>query len=253
MTAEFLENSGLPRTTRVLCCLAARPGISRARLGQALAGKADILQMRFGQNARLLLGAAWQDDPFADVGGDRHIESADAFLQVSFPADTSDNTLVQAFRGLAAELGDLVDLAACSLSAGVAVTLLTAQGDTFLAFVGRRRADMTNAQMSDYWLNHHARLALRLMGPPICHYGYDQLHVDAEISTRLSEAAGFSFVHYDMGDSIVIPDREQFLGVMAEPDIGRRLYEDECRFLDTTSWRGAFSDILYLTPDDKTA
>lgn len=250
MTAELLENSGLPRTTRVLCCLATRPGISRADLGEALANKAAMLQMRFGQKAQLLLAAAWADDPFADVGGDRHIESADAFLQINFPADTSDNTLVQAFRGLAAELGDLVDPAACSLSAGTALTLLKAQGDTFLAFVGRRCADMTNAQMSDYWLNHHAPLALSLMGPPICQYGYDQLHVDAESSARLSEAAGFPFVCYDMGDSIVIPDRERFLGVMAEPEIGSRLYEDECRFLDTTSWRGAFSDILYLTPDD---
>jgi len=237
-----------PHAKSIIFCLSAKPGLARNALGRALGERLAMLRRRFEPDMKVLLGVAWENDPFQEVAGDRNIESVDAFLQLRLNREIPDTALAQSLKNFASELADVVDIAHSSLSAATTVTLSASEGDVFLAFVGRRRADISREQMSEHWLNHHAPLALSLMGPPVCHYGYDQLHVDAKQSASLSQAAGFPFVDYDMGDAILIPDLERFLSVMSDPDIARRLYEDELRFLDTKSWRGAFSNILYRTP-----
>lgn len=189
-----------------------------------------------------MLSVRREDDPFSDIGGDRKIETLDAFLQVSCPPTVSPADLARLATGLSGDFDDIIDMDKSSLALGTAIVIVASEGPVFLGFVGRRRPDMTAAAMSEYWLNIHAPLALKLMGAPHSYHGYDQLHVDQALSQEASRAAGFPYVEYDMGDSIDVPDLQQFLAAMAIPDVGQQLYEDEKRFLDTTSWRGAFTD-----------
>jgi EthD domain len=230
------------KKSRLICCLSARLGIALPELKSRLAGKKAILKKRFGTDAEIMISVRREDDPFSDIGGDRRIEILDAFLQVSYPETFLLQDLIRAVDGMGGDLGDVIDVEKSSLSVGTAIVILPFAGDVFLGFLGRRRPDMTAREMSDYWLNIHAPLALKLMGPPHSDHGYDQLHVDQHLSRKASQRAGFPYVEYDMGDSINVPDLGRFLAAMADPDIAQQLYEDEKRFLDTTSWRGAFTD-----------
>jgi hypothetical protein len=97
--------------------------------------------------------------------------------------------------------------------------------------------------MREWWLYHHAPLAMSLTVARAPH-GYDQLHVDPETSRKAADAAGFPYVPYDMADSLYISDLGKFVSGTADPEIAKKLYEDEVGFLDHTSWRGAFTDTV---------
>jgi EthD domain len=229
---------------RLICCLSSQSGLDMPLFRQALAGVQPALQTRFGSDAEVMLSTRRADDPFADIGGERKIETLDGFLQVSYPESSSYDDILEALAGLGSDLAEAVDLRKSSLSLGKAIVLLDHEGSVFLGFLGRRRRDLSQQEMSDYWLNIHAPLAIKLMGPPHSFHGYDQLHVDVELSKLASQTAGFPFVEYHMGDSIPIPDLPRFLEAMAEPAVAQQLAEDEKQFLDITSWRGAFTDML---------
>jgi EthD domain len=229
---------------RVICCLASKHEISQPLLGENLVKKYAIMKSRFGEKADIMLSVRREDDPFSEVGGDRKIESLEAFMQISFPVSDSLDDIVIRLEGLSGDLEDVIDIERSSISIGQAVVILDSPGEVFLGFLGRRRPDMSIQEMRDYWLNIHAPLAIELMGPPLSHHGYDQLHVDQEKSRKAAEIAGFPYVEYDMGDSINVPDLAEFLHAMSDETVARQLYEDETRFLDTTSWRGAFTDKL---------
>jgi hypothetical protein len=64
------------------------------------------------------------------------------------------------------------------------------------------------------------------------------------MSRIAAEAAGFPYVPYDMADSLYISDLPAFVRGTSDPEIRRRLYADEVGFLDHTSWRGAFTDLV---------
>lgn len=97
--------------------------------------------------------------------------------------------------------------------------------------------------MRYWWLYHHGPLGISLTVARAPH-GYDQLHVDLGMSRKAASTAGFPYVPYDMADSLYISDLDEFVRGTADPEIARRLYEDEVGFLDHTSWRGAFADLV---------
>ena len=228
-----------PKVMRLFAMLAARPGVALEQLKAALQQRRAALQQRFGDEAQLDIGVRRLHDPFAAIGGERKVETADAILQLSYHERALIGDILPRLGGLAAELADSIDITRSSLSIGLSLQIVDLKADIFFGFVGRRRPDLIPAQMSVWWLEKHAPLSLKLVGPM---HGYAQMHFDIEASRTVAEAAGFPHVPYDMGDSIEIPDLEKFVRVLSDPELSRIFYEDEQQFLDTTSWRIAFTD-----------
>jgi hypothetical protein len=233
-----------PRATRLrlLSLLASRTGTG-GDLAEQLGRRHAALLQRFGRDAEVLFGVRRADDPFTQVAGDRRIETADAILQVSLPAGRSMPDLIERLRGLGDELEDLINVDRSALAVGCAYLMVERKGSVFCGFLGRKDPRVTLEQMRDWWLNHHAPLGISLTVARAPH-GYDQLHVDPGASAEAARAAGFPYVRYDMGDSLYIADLPEFVRGTSDPDIQRQLYEDELGFLDHSSWRGAFTDVV---------
>lgn len=210
-----------PKVMRIFAMLAAKPGCSLEQLRAGLVNKQGALKTRFGD------------------GAERKTETADAIVQVSYDEREVIGNILPRLKGLAAELADIVDIGNSSISLGLSLQIVDLKANIIFGFVGRRRPDLIPAQMSVWWLEKHAPLSLELIGPM---HGYAQMHFDIEASSKAAEAAGLPHVPYDMGDSVEIPDLDQFVKTLSDPEISRIFYEDEQQFLDTTSWRIAFAD-----------
>ncbi len=235
--------SGHPSTRlRLLALLSKRSG-DCGELARELAQRRSALANRFGRESRVLLGVRRADDPFSKVGGDRKIDSADAVLQVSWPGDSPISALLETIDGLAGDLRDVVDIDRSALAAGTAYLMVEREGEVFCAFLGRRDPRVTLQEMRDWWLYHHGPLGISLTVARAPH-GYDQLHVDLGMSRTAADTASFPYVPYDMADSLYISDLDEFVRGTSDPEIARRLYEDEVGFLDHASWRGAFADLV---------
>jgi EthD domain len=232
-----------PRTRWRLLALLSKRSDGARELPNRLAMRRSRLAARFGKEAEILLGVRRADDPFSKIGGDRKIDSADAILQASWPEDGSALQRIDTLDGLSEELRDDFDIGQSALAVGTAYLMVERKGDVFCAFLGRRDPRVTLQEMREWWLHHHAPLAISLTVARAPH-GYDQLHVDPEMSRRAAQAAGFPYVAYDMADSLYISNLGEFVSGTADPEIARRLYEDEVGFLDHTSWCGAFTDTV---------
>ena len=228
------------KLTRVMWMLSAAPGISRDALKDGLIRHRPALQQRFGKDAELMISIQQLNDPFTMITGARTIAPAAATMQLSYPDGWPEADLAQRLKGLAAALSDVVDPSTSDQVHGRAYLVLESPGNAFCGFIGRRDPGKTVQEMRDWWLYHHAPLAQSLTG--YSNHGYDQLHVDRDSSKRLCEASGFAYRPFDMADCIDIPNQAEFLSATADPEIGRKLYEDEVGFLDHSSWRGAFTD-----------
>jgi hypothetical protein len=235
--------SEAPRTQWRLLALLSRASDDARELPKRLAMRRSRLATRFGKEAEILLGVRRADDPFSRIGGDRKIESADAILQVSWPEVSTALRRSDTLDGLSQELSDDFDIAQSALAVGTAYLMVERKGEVFCAFLGRRDPKVTLREMREWWLYHHAPLAMSLTVARAPH-GYDQLHVDPETSRKAADAAGFPYVPYDMADSLYISDLGKFVSGTADPEIAKKLYEDEVGFLDHTSWRGAFTDTV---------
>jgi EthD domain len=232
-----------PATRLRLLVLLATRELSSKKLAERLAQRRPALEKRFGADASVLIGVARADDPFSKIGGSRKIESADAILQASWAGDWPVADLIKRVRGLGEELSDVADINRSALAVGRAYLMDQTDGPIFCAFLGRRDPRVTLEEMRNWWLYRHGPLAMSLTVAHVRH-GYDQLHVEPETSERACEAAGFPYVPYDMADSLYIPDLPKFIEGTSDPEISRRLYEDEVGFLDHTSWRGVFTDVV---------
>lgn len=229
-----------PRITILMCYLEAAKGLSTAELRDGLRGRRGSLERRFGDEAKLDIGVRLDEDPMESVAMGRQIETADAILQIVYPADILFEEVIDRLTGFGGDFEGLVDLQRSCLVLGRGYLLLDQAAETLYGFVGRRRPDISLEAMRQHWLCKHAPLATGIMNS-VLRLGYIQVHVEPEISSTAAAAAGFSDTPYDMADSINVTDMDLFLDSLAKPEIQSPMYEDEKHFLDQTSWRGAFT------------
>ena len=228
------------KLTRIMLSLSIAAGISREQLKQGLTHHRTALEQRFGKDAEMMISIQQENDPFTMITGARKIESAAAIMQISYPDNWPEADIANRLKGLANSLAEVIDTSTSALVFGRAYLLLEVQGNAFCGFIGRRDPGKTVDEMRNWWLHHHAPYAQSLTG--YANHGYDQLHVDREASQRLCAASGFPYTPYDMADCLDLPNQAEFLSATADPEIARKLYEDEVGFLDHSSWRGAFTD-----------
>lgn len=114
-----------------------------------------------------------------------------------------------------------------------------------IAFMNRK-AGLTRQQFIDYYENNHQKLAREIL-PPITDYRRNYPVYDdplnfagAFVDESNDAAADNAAQNYDVITEMSFKDRndfEQFLGALRDPEIARRIMEDEDNFLDRDSTR----------------
>lgn len=110
-------------------------------------------------------------------------------------------------------------------------------GATFLSLAFRRDPATTSAQFQQWWYYQHAAVAIPVLGPGLL--AYDQVHVDAVTTQKLSKAIHIPPVHYDAYDNLTWSDSDAFLESISNQADMARVYEDEVGRIDNTSRRHA--------------
>ncbi|MEZ0365854.1 EthD domain-containing protein [Mycobacterium sp. pUA109] len=132
----------------------------------------------------------------------------------------------------AAVLADIdgVDLARSAVIVGHEHRLLSEEPDARLRLVLalRRQPTLSRGQCHDYWLNHHAPLAITMPGLA----GYRQLHTDPDATAQVATRSGIGHADFDGAASISFTSLAAFTSTMAQPEIAETAYEDEKRFID---------------------
>ena len=111
------------------------------------------------------------------------------------------------------------------------------EGGAFLSLAFRRYPGTTVEQFRQWWYSQHAPLCIPILGEEML--GYDQVHVDPEMSRKAAEALGVPFVDYDAYDNLTYHSQEGFL-ISCSDEAGMALIaQDEEGRIDNTSRRHA--------------
>jgi hypothetical protein len=165
------------------------------------------------------------------------VAPVDALIEATLKEGDDLEALIAGVGGLARDLEGIADPGLSVVLAGIAYLIIPGNGPMLIALAGRRDPRITVEDMRRWWLEQHAVLVQRIVRP--LPEGYEQLHVDRELSRRAAEAAGFAVEDYDAFDSIYTRSVADFLRAATDPEVARQLYEDELGHVDHTSMRGA--------------
>lgn len=166
----------------------------------------------------------------------------DAVVEITLASSRPPARLIDESRHIGVELGGLIEAEACAALAGLAHLIVAGGGPIFLALAARRDPATTVDDMRRWWLEEHAALVRRLVRP--FPDGYEQLHVDRDLSQEIARGAGFGEEAYDAFDSINASSVDALLQPLKDPAIAGALYQDELGHLDHGSFRGALCEAL---------
>ncbi len=233
-----------PQVQRLVALFAAVDEASPAEVERVLRGARDGIAARLGEGADVRAAFRLDDDPLAEVMGGREAPApVEAVLEVTLAPGADAEDLIHAVKGLGEELAPVADPSTIALMAGTAYLVWPDDGRLLLALAARRDPSISVAAMRRWWIEQHAELVKKVVRPQSP--GYDQLHVERDLSQRASEAAGLPFVPYDMFDSIDVNTVEELTrSTLMEPATAQRLFEDEVGHVDHTSLRGALCRVL---------
>ncbi len=110
-------------------------------------------------------------------------------------------------------------------------------GDAFLSLAFRRYPGTTVEQFRQWWYSQHAPLCIPILGEEML--GYDQVHVDPEMTRKAAEALSVPFVDYDAYDNLTFHSQEGFLKACSDETGMALIAQDEEGRIDNTSRRHA--------------
>jgi len=233
--------------------LNAASGVALERLGDALCEwRSAYLERCPGPRPIVRLGLRHPDGmkmlERGLPGRPLQIERMDAAIELSLPCfeprAADFERLVDFGKGMLAGLEPIVDRAACTALAGAALLVVSGAGPTFVAFALKHDPAISLERANRWWSESHAELTVSHARPfPL---GYQQLHVDLDLSRRVCEAAGLALGPYDMFDCIYCPSPDDFeRGVRGVSDEHlQRAIDDERGHIAYGSWRGAICRAL---------
>ncbi len=210
-------------------------------LERDLVAAAADLRGRLGAGGTVRVGVRLDDDPLAAIAASATSACSTARWRWTRPDVADLDGLIAALDGVGPAIAASVDLGASAAVAGTCHLVRAATGSVMLASAGRRRADVTRDAHSDWWLNHHGPMSMRLVPLSL---GYQQLHADPDASRAAAKTAGVGVCDYDFGETAYFEAVESLIGPMSDPEIGRELAEDEARFIDHTSMIAAMCRLV---------
>ncbi len=229
------------RVPRVVALLTSPSDGSPTEAG--LKACANAMAERMGRDRTVVrLGVRDPDVPSVWLAQRNDMAPVDAVIEATLKEGDDLETLIDGCGGLGRDLEGIADLSASAVVAGVAHLIVPGSAATFIALAGRRDPKISVEDYRRWWLRQHAVLAQQIIHPFA--EGYEQLHVDRELSRRAAKAAGFAVEDYDAFDSIFYHSVADFLKGVTDPEVARQLYEDEVGHVDHASMRAAVCRLL---------
>jgi hypothetical protein len=217
---------------RALVFVTTGPGVDVDTLERAVVAACDDIHGRLVDGGTVRAGVRLDDDPLAAIAREREIRPIQAVVEVSVPEPGGFTNVSAALDGFVAAMGDVMDVDASFVVAGPCHLLADRSGPVMLGSTGKRRADKTRAEFSDWWLTHHGPMSIQLVPGSV---GYQQTHVDPDASQMVADACGLTTRDHDLGETAYFNALEDFLEPLSDPEIGKTLFEDEARFVDHSS------------------
>jgi hypothetical protein len=199
-----------------------------------------------GPDMRVRWGLRLLEDPFATTEQGRNATSfaIDGFLEGAVADDIDRDELTRLLGGAASRLGGCVDWARSVAIAGTEYVIFPGDRPVLLLYALRRLPSLTHDQFCDHWLQRHAEFAR----PTQAERGYRQLHADPGWSADVAVAAGVGLSDLDGVAEASYGDMDDFLAVMARPEIAADAMEDEKRFIDHSRSAGALTGPRTVDP-----
>lgn len=171
--------------------VAARGGVG-AKLESGLRDAAAWLRARLGAGGSVALLLRVPDDPFA--AANTGMRAFDATLELRSASPDPAQRLVAAVEGVGERIAGIAHVDLSAALVGIDHRIVPCAADPVrYQYAMRRRADLTHAQYSDYYLQVHAEFGRRLTGI----LGYTQFHVDPDLARSAAAAAGVGVWAFD--------------------------------------------------------
>lgn len=173
------------------------------------------------------------NDPMAAAAGDRTVVPLHGLVEVTA---TESTELVDLSSTAARLIGDAVDWTASAALVGeVHEVLPTPPGELLLVLAAHRLPSLDSAAFGEYWLHHHAVLALSLLDDEAkSRMGYQQVHAEAALSQRAAAAAGAAISDYDGVLEVALAAFEH-LPHATNPAFAKAIADDEQHFADQSA------------------
>lgn len=197
-----------------------------------------------GCGAMLRIGLRHPHDPFTAIMAGRPASAPlDLAVEVTLAEHSQLESLVGIARPLGHAFGPLLAARGIEILAGMAHLIVPGDDAILLAVAARRDPSIDVADLRRWWVQQHATLAQRIVRPfPT---GYEQLHVDRELSARAAAAAGIEHEPRDLFDSINVSSIDSLTSAVMNPAIAAQLAEDERGHVDMESLRGAVTEVIH--------
>ncbi|MCZ7526631.1 MAG: EthD domain-containing protein [Acidimicrobiia bacterium] len=211
--------------------------------GQALRSRLDVPGRLHRRAIRL------PDDPFATTAhGAEVVTGFAAMMELAVPDEAGAQPLIDAVEGCAERLeglGARIDATASAALIGTEHVIVPGEEPVALFYALRRLPTLDPEGFRDHWLHRHAELGRAVPGLR----GYRQVHADPEASKAAAAAAGVGVHDFDGVAEAYYADVEDFLGIMAKPEVTADALEDEKRFIDHSRSTGMLTRIAYRVRD----
>jgi EthD domain len=205
---------------------------------------AELERTALDTGAALRIAVQIENDPMAAAAGDRTVVPLHGLVEVT--TDQRSDVFVS-FAGTAARLlGDAVDWSASAAFVGAVHEVLpTPPGDLLLVLAAHRLPSLDPEAFGDYWLRHHAALALSLLDDEAkARMGYTQVHAERSLSQQAAAAAGATISDYDGVLEVGLAAIEH-LPHATNPAFAQAIADDEQHFTDqSAAMCGAFLRVI---------
>ncbi len=214
-------------------------GGDMAALEEGLGKAREAILAAAGGN-RVRIGVAMHDpavderEGAHDVANWRHVDGA---IEVSIPNDHRAQVpeICTAMRPI---LDALAKPGSIEVMTGAMHHMVPArEGGAFLSLAFRRYPGTTVEQFRQWWYAQHAPLCIPILGEELL--GYDQVHVDPDLTREAAAALGVPFIDYDAYDNLTYRSQEGFI-ISCSDEAGMTLIaHDEEGRIDNSSRRHA--------------
>jgi hypothetical protein len=208
-------------------------------LAAALGEEADRWRSGATPPLRVRWGTRLPEDPFATTEQGRSAGSfgIDGFIDAAGPVAPA--VLEELGAGAGGRLGAQVDGSRSAAVAGEEHVIVGGDEAVLLVYALRRLSALTHEQFCDHWLNRHAEFGRRVPGLR----GYRQFHADESATAAAAAAAGVGITDLDGVAEAFYADVQDFLALMATPEVAADAMEDEKRFIDHARSAGSVTGV----------
>ncbi len=205
-------------------------GILRNPLVKEAENARGLLPQNLSASCRIALHLA--EDPTKQMAHGAEMVDAvpafDAVFQVEADEKASWDEIMKPVAGIAERLGSRLNAKQSAAIAGTEHIIVPGIYSIMLVMALQKLPSLTSEEFHDYWLNKHAKVALKVPGLQ----GYRQIHADRDASIEAARTAGVAIDNFEGHVESHYKCIEDFVKVLSQPEVTIDAIEDERKFID---------------------